>query len=225
LDHLGSAPLYMAPLLAFSFGAMSSIHCVGMCGGLIYAVAPQRQNQIVYHVMRLIGYLSVAGLFIFTGLGPEGALPQLKNIAVVIMGGLFIYLGLKKIFGWKLDLFSKLTGGIFSKLSNQSLFKFAMSKKNKNIRAGLVGLLSVSLPCGVLYTMMIALIALESPMVAILGVGGFWLGTLPVLFMGQGIIMDKLKQLLNRVPRLSGGLILVIGVATLYYRLTPQSCH
>ena len=134
------------PWVSFVAGVGGSLHCVGMCGGLVTASCEKSHDVFRYQVGRLLGYLllgafaGVLGSFLNFGslTGYYSLIPALS------IGLLFIYWGVQNLRGKKAELpvpkfFSKLYTKLWMKLVH----------KNQNLtKAFFTGLISIMLPCG-----------------------------------------------------------------------------
>ena len=65
------------PALAFFAGALTSLHCAGMCGPIACSLTAMKKDEssrigaaTAYHAGRLISYTSVGAIFGYFGSGP-----------------------------------------------------------------------------------------------------------------------------------------------------------
>ena len=180
------------------------MHCVGMCGGLILASTSDKKSTWGYHIGRLLGYMTL-GYFSGT-LGHS-----LKDLSWIptVMGLSFIgiaLLSLVKAPDFQIPFLSK------------AVFKGLMSirsKVNTTVYAFLVGLGSLFLPCGWLYTFVLAVSQTNSPWLGAGFMAIFWVGTLPALTIGSWLIHRVLKRWSKPI---STALFLIAGLATLWFR-------
>ncbi len=221
--------LIALPWIAFLAGLGGSVHCVGMCGGLVSATSKTRKEIWLYQVGRLLGY-SFLGLFggtlghIFSQYFNSQVTSLLPAIA---LGGLFIIWGLKTFRGEakkiKPNLFSKMRQSIWSKIIP------TLPGPGKSFG---VGLFSILLPCGFLYSMIIVVTSFHDPIKALIATFFFWVGTLPALTIAPDILVKYLKKFLNSSPKVLGSSFMIIGIVTIAYRISMTyhlhhggSCH
>ena len=223
LDHLwtnpGEVKNYL-PYVSFLAGITGSLHCVGMCGGLVTASCSNSKDVFRYQTGRLLGYLFlglVAGV-----LGQSFSLKFDSQIVTLIgsltLGAIFIYWGVSTFFGRKAELplpkwFSKIYQYLWQRLV----------KGNQNFsRSFFVGLISILLPCGLLYGVVIATFALGHFTEALQSMLFFWLGTLPAMIVAPVAIQKFLRPFKSRLPKVYAIGLILIGLATIYGRLPHQ---
>lgn len=216
--------------LAFTVGLFSSLHCIGMCGGIIGALSygltdEVRQNgrrfglflltlsagRIISYALAgtLLGYLGGALLEV---LEPVQGHRWLQWFAAVIM----VLIGLH-IAGWlpRLSVIERVGVPLWKRLEpwGRSLMPVGTLP-----RALAYGLVWGWLPCGLVYTMLISTATKSGPVSGALYMAAFGLGTLPSV-MVTGLLASKLYRA-ARQPylRIAVGLIVVImGLASLWF--------
>ncbi len=224
-----------APLVGLFAGLSAAGHCVGMCGGLVAASAHSLHGVWAYQVGRLFGYLGLTLVGILLGrIIRFGVItPVLSEAAMALVALGFIYAGLMRWRGQSLELpLPRRMGQLY-----QRLYGLLTQAQEPVLRSLSLGLISVLLPCGVLYAAIAAALALANPLAAILGVLAFWLGTLPAMVMAPALLKRILRPLGSRWPRATGLALILLGLLTLgqrWQRLqsTPaaqaqeaKSCH
>ena len=55
------------PWVSFLAGLSGSLHCVGMCGGLVTASCDKEKDVFRYQVGRLLGYMAIGAFAGFLG--------------------------------------------------------------------------------------------------------------------------------------------------------------
>ena len=208
-------------------GLFGSVHCVGMCGGLI-AVASDgatgaRERSLVqlsYQGARLVSYLALgmgAGA-LGRALDVAGQAAGLGKAAAIVAGvtmtawGLWAMLSVAGArFRWRLPQLRLLPSSALSWLGRAQRLSPAW-------RAALLGGSSALLPCGFLYAFALAGAATGSPWGGALVLGALWLGNLPAL-LGFGWLMSGVLSRLKRsIPLLSAASVFALGVLTLNSR-------
>ncbi len=220
-------PLFqtLIPLGVLVASFLGSLHCVGMCGGLITVAAPTRVSVIFYHLGRLLGYLNLGAL---AGLLGEKVLnSSLHGVIPWIAAGslalTFFYLGIKI---WRGDThpfqmprsFMKIYSKIWEKIFRK---KNTEDKVHPSFQAMSVGLLSVFLPCGWLYGFVLGAVATQSPIYGAAFLFTFWLGTLPAMSVAPIFIRKILSPLTQKSPKFSAILLMALALFTLGLKLYP----
>ena len=205
--------------LAFSVGLAGSGHCLGMCGGIVTALALSQRDSdagrrflfnILYHAGRIITY-SLLGL-LFGLVARAGLVESLKpavkwlflaaNLFVAAIG-LFTALGVRSLGISALD-----GSGLF-------LLRRLLSRltESRSVLAALpAGLLMGFLPCGLVYGVLISAATSGSALkggAMMLAFGG---GTLPVL-LAYGQVASTLSALGRGIfQRWMGVIVALLGI-------------
>ena len=66
-DKLTEANYLVSILVAFIIGLSGSIHCLGMCGGLVFSITKTKTENFIYHLGRLTGYITLGVIFSYIG--------------------------------------------------------------------------------------------------------------------------------------------------------------
>lgn len=170
--------------IAFTLGLLSSLHCVGMCGPLVFAAVGKHQtrilaalsNHVLYHSGRMSSYM-ILGL-IFGFFGSVLALTGIQK-SVSIASGLilfFIFIMNVQPDNW-LRRFS-IFGRFWTKL--QSGFSALINHRSPYALFGL-GLLNGLLPCGMVYIALSGAVTVQNIQGSMGFMMFFGLGTLPAL--------------------------------------------
>lgn len=156
----------------FIAGFIGSWHCAVMCGPMTCLLASKKQ-LIAYQIGRLLSYIS-AGAFAGTisSLLVE-SYAWVKYLSVALISVLLI-----TTFFWKSE-----------KVYVPGFVKNLYWKKRNN--PFLLGLLSLALPCGWLYSFILSALAARSPLAGGLVMLMFWSSSLPALSIAQ-IFLKKL---------------------------------
>jgi sulfite exporter TauE/SafE len=205
------------PWVSFVAGIGGSLHCVGMCGGLVTATC-QKSNEVVrYQFGRLTGYL-VLGFFagvlgkIFT---IQANNPKLTLVPGLMLGGLFLFWGIQNFRGQKAEIPMPV---FFSKIYTK-LWMRLVKNNDSSIKSFLVGMLSIFLPCGLLYGVVLGVAAFEHSMYAILSMFFFWLGTVPSMVFAPTILQKILRPLKAKIPKSYAITLILLGLMTISYRV------
>ncbi len=165
--------------VAFTFGLLSSLHCLAMCGPLQAVVMGQwlqskhQANWLSYHAGRLGTYVLLALIASF--IGSSLGIPDLQGSFTIIAGLLLLF----GYFGFKALKWDRKTMQIIAPLLAK-LQKKVKGKKHP-LWFGFSGALNGLLPCGMVYAALVPALGLESLNEAALYMLAFGLGTLPLL--------------------------------------------
>lgn len=218
-------------LSAFLVGLLGGGHCVGMCGGIVGAVSMHLPNQtknqanilflIAYNAGRILSYTFagiLAGLIGASSFFLNHVLP-IQHLLYFISSLMLILLGLYLAGFWAGLTYIEHAGRrLWTKLQPYSKrFIPVQNLKQAFALGGLWGWL----PCGLVYSVLIASIATGSAISGGLLMLAFGLGTLPTLI-AMGMTAVKLKATLQNVwvRRASGLLVLGFGLVGIYRLLS-----
>jgi len=208
-------------LTALLIGLASTLHCAGMCGGIIASLSlslpPEVRRQrrrlaaytLAYSAGRIASY-AAAGLLV--GLLGEAAssspLPEAYGILPrLLAGALVIAVGLH-LAGW-LPSLARLTGlgqPLWSRL--RPLGQRLLPVRTPG-RALLFGAVWGWLPCGMVYTALVLAALRSGPHEAVLFMIAFGLGTLPAV-LATGMVGGLLADLRRR-PQMGRALGLAVA--------------
>lgn len=222
INLLSEVKTYL-PWVSFIAGVGGSLHCVGMCGGLVTATCEKSHDVFRYQVGRLIGYLALGAFAGFLGsfLNFRSLPPYFSIIPALTIGLLFIYWGFQNLIGKKAEI---PTPKFLSKLYTKLWMKLV--QKNKNFtKAFFTGLISILLPCGLLYGVVLGTVALQHTGEALLSMFFFWLGTVPSMVVAPGVIQKFLKPLKAKLPKTYAISLMTIGVVTIAFRMVKLHSH
>jgi sulfite exporter TauE/SafE len=204
--------------LTFLVGLVGSPHCIGMCGGIVAAVAMTSREgtprsrwlfQLLYNLGRVTTYAflgMLAGLF-----GSSLSLLTLKTTAGWVFAAanlMVLLLGLASALRMGPFTFSTLESDASHLLARP--LRWAISGSTL-LRAFPLGLILGFMPCGLVYTPLLAAAASGSPfqggaMMAALGIG-----TMPLLLSFGAISTTLSSRIRGRMFRLVGVLLALVG--------------
>ncbi len=195
-------------VLAASFAG--SLHCVGMCGGILFALPPGRQSQYQYHIGRLIGYLGLAFIFGWVGKSVFQYFqsPMISLIAAVLISFFMIWTGARAFKGLPVHL----------PLPNviSRVFKY----KDKLLGSFFIGLFTPFIPCGWLHAFLLGSTSLASPHKSMLIILAFWLGTIPALAFGSKLIDKILLPFRIQTSKVIAITLITFGLITVSAKTT-----
>jgi len=205
---------------AFLVGLLGGGHCVGMCGGIVGAVTMTLPNSrpkfpflISYNLGRISSY-SLAGVIA----GAVGAssffldhILPIEKLLYSLASMMLVLLGLYLAGVWRvLTKLEYLGGKLWQRIQPYSQNLLPVKSVPQSF---LLGTLWGWLPCGLVYSVLVAAIATASPLEGGLLMLAFGLGTLPTL-LAMGMTAVRLKVFLQNLwfRRLSGLLIAGFGL-------------
>lgn len=220
---------------AFLVGLLGGGHCVGMCGGIVSAVSMHLPNQsknthqkhpkifflIAYNAGRILSYTLagvLAGLIGASSFFLNHVLP-IQHMLYLVSSVMLILLGLYLAGFWHgITVIENVGRALWVKLQPYSKRYIPVQNlKQAFVLGGLWGWL----PCGLVYSVLIAAIATGSALNGGLLMLAFGLGTLPTL-LAMGMTAVKLKTALQNVwvRRVSGLLVLGFGILGIFNLLS-----
>jgi len=206
--------------ILLGFGLLTSIHCVGMCGGLVLSQSiekPDANEHVVlpsafYNAGRLISYTVIGGLI--GGLGQTLALSGVLKGLIPIIGGVFMILMAVNMLG----IFSGLRRLHFG-LPKGLLKKLGIGRPGYR-SPFILGLLTGLMPCGPMQIVQIYALGTKSILIGALSMLCFAVGTMPGLF-GFGVLGSYISKGASRaILRISAFLVAVLGVVMLSRGMT-----
>ena len=212
--------LELSLMSAFLVGLLGGGHCIGMCGGIVGAVSmhlPQSKSKVpfllAYNTGRILSYTiagAIAGLVGASSFFLQHVLP-IQFFLYGISSLILIALGLYLAGIWH--------GVTYLENAGKAIWKTLQPYSKRYIpvqnfrQAFILGGLWGWLPCGLVYSVLIAAIATGNAVSGGLLMLTFGLGTLPTL-LTMGMTAVRLKTILQNiwVRRASGLLVLGFGL-------------
>jgi sulfite exporter TauE/SafE len=205
---------------SFIFGAANSLHCACMCGPLALAFQGGTKGAFSYHAGRTFSYGAIG--VVLGGLGSALGSGQLAAptawVAFVLAAGLAV-LALAGERG------ALAIPGLGQALQNTMSHTRSLSPA---VRAGLLGLCTPLLPCGLLWAACAGASVAGSPLAGGGVMFGFALGSLPLLLLAQTQAGRLAKRFGPRTLRIAQRGAMLLAAATLVWRgvlgLQGSSC-
>lgn len=231
-------------LLVFVAGLAGSFHCIGMCGGFACALGGDTGGRIasiarhlLYNTGRLATYMfmgllagRLGGALIDAEMGHggaghvlplDGALGSGQRALTILAGLLMVTMALQI-----LGLLQRLHGALVG-FGGHAL---VVALRNLVVAPGpaapvALGVVNGFLPCPLVYAFAAQAASTASPLIGMLTMAAFGLGTFPAMLLmgGVGRLLQPVWR--RRGIRIAGGLILVLGVITIGRGLVPLSAH
>ena len=168
--------------IAFFIGLFGSVHCIGMCGPLAFAVPSVRNgwglivaDKVLYNLGRIVTY-SFLGLMVGF-IGKQLWLLGLQQGVSILSGLLIIMAGCSRIFKIRLGQSSFFSSML---LPVNRLLNYALQHRAGHL---VVGLLNGFLPCGFVYIALIGAVNTSTPFSAAQYMFWFGFGTFPLMLL------------------------------------------
>lgn len=212
--------------LAFSAGLAGSGHCLGMCGGIVTALALSHSDSdaaqrflydLLYHAGRICTYI-LLGLTV--GLAAQAGMVDALRPYVTwlfLAANLFVAaLGVFTLLGLRALGISSLDGSGWGFLRKQ----LSLATESSSVLAAIpAGLLMGLLPCGLVYGVLIAAATSGSALKGGSMMLAFGCGTLPVL-LAYGRVASTLSALgRGAFQRCMGGVVALLGIVGVWKAL------
>ena len=222
-------PIFVLIATVLTASLVGSLHCAGMCGGLmLFALGADGQQtrsqklklQSAYHGGRLATYtlLGVIAGSIGQALDFGGSFVGVQRAAAIFAGVFMIGFGLIALARIKGVRIKHVRAPKFMQRAVEKGQRLAFNLTPFN-RALTIGLLTTLLPCGWLYAFAFTAAGTGSPIWGGLTMAVFWLGTLPVMAtLGAGIQMLA-GPLHAKIPAISACAVVLVGAFTAMGRL------
>lgn len=185
--------------LAFMIGLLGSVHCIGMCGPLAFAVPSLKPgmgylllDKILYQLGRIFSYC-ILGVFIGL-IGQQIWLSGLQQGISVFTGLLIIAAACSRIFKISVGQGSSFLLKPFNKL-----FGYALKHKANHL---IIGMINGLLPCGFVYLALAGAVNTGSITAAAAYMFWFGLGTAPLMLLAtisMGFTGNLVRRRINKV--------------------------
>ncbi|MFZ7946857.1 sulfite exporter TauE/SafE family protein [Neobacillus sp. 19] len=194
----------------FVVGLITSIHCVGMCGGIMLSqtIGKESKNKfeamkpaILYNLGRVAAYTIIGG--IVGAIGSVFALSLSTKAALQIFAGVFMVMMGFNMAGFK--AFRKVQLKI-------PAFALNLVTKPKPKTPFFIGMLNGLMPCGPLQTMQLYALGTGSAISGALSMFMFAIGTVPLMLTFGALSSFLSKGYTKKILKYSGILIVVLGL-------------
>ena len=186
--------------LAFFIGLFGSVHCIGMCGPLAFAVPTVNNkwrlivtDKVIYNIGRIVTY-SFLGLL--TGIiGKQLWLSGLQQGVSLVGGLLIIMAGFSRLLKIRMKG-NRIVSFVLSPVTR--LLNYALQHHRGHL---IVGLLNGFLPCGFVYLALIGAVNTSSPLASAQFMFWFGAGTFPLMLLAtisSGFIGPVIRRRINK---------------------------
>lgn len=196
--------------LAFIIGLLGSLHCVGMCGPLAFAVPSLKQgglflalDKLLYQFGRVLAYCTLG---IMIGLiGQQIWLAGLQQGISILSGVLIVMAACSRLF--RFSLFKKQSSFMLTPFNR--VFNYALKHKANHL---IIGYINGFLPCGFVYLALAGALNTDGLKNAVAYMFWFGLGTLPLMFVATLGLAFSGAMWRRRINRAVPYLMLCIGI-------------
>jgi plastocyanin domain-containing protein/sulfite exporter TauE/SafE/copper chaperone CopZ len=208
-DQLNNASYFVL----FIVGMLTSIHCVGMCGGIMLTQSVSKNNNIniegnhsknlmpaiLYNAGRVTSYTIIGGIV--------GALGSMLSLSLNVKAGLQVFAGI-----FMIVMGLNMAG--FSLFRNFNIrLPWSSCKINKKPKTPfVVGMLNGLMPCGPLQTMQLYALGTGSAISGAISMFLFSLGTVPLMLLFGAISGVLSKGYTKQLLKFSGFLVIILGI-------------
>jgi len=192
----------------FVVGILTSIHCVGMCGGIMLSQSITKESKnkfeaiqpaLLYNLGRVASYTILGGII--------GALGSVFSLSITAKAGMQLFAG-----AFMIMMGFNMAGFRAFRKFHIKLPQFACKAKNKSGSPFIVGLLNGLMPCGPLQTMQLFALGTGSAEKGALAMFVFSIGTVPLMLTFGALSGLLSKGYTKKILKLSGVLIIVLGL-------------
>lgn len=208
-------------LFAFLLGLFSTLHCWGMCGGIVAALGITLPESVRRDRRRLLLFTVTYNLGRIGSYMIAGALAGLLGYAIAVSAQGYGLLALQILAGFVLillgvQMISGLPALAWLERSGARVWQHLQPLGRRLLPADsvpkvlLIGGLWGWLPCGMVYTALLLAAASGNAIDAMFYMGAFGLGTLPALIAAGFAAGQLLQWLRDRRVRIVAGMILIV---------------
>lgn len=215
----------MSYALAFAGGVAGSLHCIGMCGGLVAilaAASPGRPwGRVLAYNLARVGTLAVIGA-VAGGFGATivawGPVAGAQRVLAIVAGAVMTVVGLE-VLGVMAPRGQRLAAALQSNLGRA----LGEVVRARSVAAPIaLGTLNAFLPCHLVYGFAAMAAGTGSPGRGYLTMLAFGLGTLPAMVAPAAVRSMVGASGGGRVQRAAGVLVVAIGMLTVARGLVPS---
>ncbi len=215
-----------ALLLMLSLGFMGSLHCIGMCGGLVAAVSMSHTNIWwsglgIYQLGRVTTYALLGLLVGLSGVALQAFGGDLIQRSLAIIAGVIMIIFALNLAGWLPDPLRRFSAWASRKTGLSQLAKNASS----HARAGswyTLGLANGLLPCGLVYAALSLALAANSAQTATLMMIAFGMGTIPAMMLAPSLLHKMTPSLRTKAISIAALLMIAMGLIIIFRSPMPM---
>jgi len=216
-------------LLMLGMGLMGSLHCIGMCGGLVAAVSmgvkeKRWQGLLVYQLGRITTYAWMGALVGGLGVGLHDLGGSMLQQGLALLAGFLMVIFGLNLAGWLPDPLHRLSRFVSARIGLIQLGRsLAAHARMRGWFA--LGLANGFLPCGLVYAALAMALASGQVVHASLMMLAFGMGTIPAMMLLPSLLQRLSPELRLNSMRLAGVLMLALGVMMVWRSMMPMGMH
>jgi len=208
-----------ALLLMLSLGFMGSLHCIGMCGGLVTAVSMSQpkvwwSGLLIYQCGRISTYTLLGLLVGLSGAALSAFGGDLLQRALAIFAGALMIIFALNLAGWLPDPLRRFSSWASRKTGLAQLAQRASSQARAKSWYAL-GLANGLLPCGLVYAALSLALASGNSYKAMLMMCVFGIGTIPAMMLAPSALHKMTPSLRTNAMRIAALILIIIGITTI----------
>jgi len=206
------------PLGVFIASLLGSTHCASMCGPVAAMVHGRNGYLPLYHIGRLVSYLTLgalAGLLGETVL--SRSLPVVSTVSLAAVSLFLVYTGWRLVRGKSLDVIpGRLVSSVLRYPARWSL------TQRKPVASLTMGIVNGFVPCGWVYIFVIGAAAAKSPLYGAALLFVFWLGTLPALTALSYAYKKGVSMVPVKAGMVAGMILIAVGLFNFAAHIVPS---
>jgi len=207
-------------LAAFVLGFLGSMHCVGMCGGLVTTLSMSRSKVwwsglMGYQAGRIASYSALGVLAGMLGMVATQLawFSNAQQVLTYVAGVLMIVFALH-LAGWLADPLVRMMARM-SQLMGLSRWIHAASSSRMPMSWLMVGVFNGLLPCGLVYAALALSIGSGSIVLSASMMFAFGLGTVPAMTFLPWVLKSASPAMRGKVLKVAAIFLMGLGVLTL----------
>jgi len=207
-------------MTSFLIGILGSMHCAGMCGGLVTTLSMGRPRLwvtglLAYQFGRVSTYtlLGIIAGIIGSVISGITWFSQAQFYLSILAGIMMITFGLH-IAGWMPDPFTRVISR-FYKFTGLGQWVATARTSSNPASWYFVGALNGLLPCGLVYAALSLNLAVGDPVRSSIGMFLFGLGTVPSMMLVPVIFKKLTTAIRARTVKVAAVLVVLVGVVTM----------
>lgn len=207
-------------LASFTVGFLGSMHCIGMCGGLVTSLSMAHPTVwwaglSAYQAGRLSTYVLLGLLTGLAGtiLTKMAWIGLAQNVLAILAGVMMVAFGVH-LAGWMADPFQKILTR-FSLLTGLSKWIQAASTSRQPVNWYMVGIFNGLLPCGLVYAALAMALASGEVPQAGLTMLAFGLGTVPAMMFVPALMRTFTARTRGNILKVAGVTLILLGLLTM----------
>jgi len=205
---------------AFLVGFLGSMHCVGMCGGLVTTLTMSRpkiwwSGLMSYQLGRILTYTFLGLLAGMIGMviTQVSWFADMQRILTMLAGVLMIVFGLN-LAGWLPDPFVKIMASL-TKVMGLTHWVHTATTSRMPMSWLMVGLFNGLLPCGLVYAGLALSLTTQNIALSAGMMFAFGLGTVPAMMFVPIVLKSASPKTRSLVLKIAAILLIIMGMITM----------